>query len=97
MYYFNLETGEMLTGNHTIENVNYVFNSVGTLRDGFTTDIYGNIRYYFPDGTYANDWYTIAGIKYFFNSLGVMIGKNVKKVIDVSGHQKEIDWDTVKE
>ena len=96
MYYFNLETGEMLTGNHTIENVNYVFNSDGTLRDGFTTDIYGNVRYYFPDGTYANDWYTIAGTKYFFNSLGVMIGKNVKKVIDVSAHQGEIDWDTVK-
>ena len=96
MYYFNLETGEMLTGNHQIDGINYVFNADGTLRDGFTTDIDGNIRYYFPDGTYAKDWCTIAGIKYFFNSLGIMIGKNVKKVIDVSEHQGVINWDVVK-
>ena len=96
MYYFDLITGEMFIGNHQIDGVNYIFNDDGTLRDGFATDIYGNIRYYFPDGTYATDWYTIAGTKYFFNSLGVMIGKNVKKVIDVSAHQGKIDWEMVK-
>ena len=64
--------------------------------DGFVTDIYGNTKYYYPDGTYANDWVYIAGTKYFFNSLGNMIGKNVRKAIDVSSHQSMIDWDRVK-
>ena len=96
MYYFNTDTGIMVIGNKIIDGVNYIFNSNGTLKDGFTTDINGNVRYYFPDGTYAKDWYNIAGTKYFFNSLGVMIGKNVKKVIDVSAHQGQIDWNLVK-
>ena len=95
MYYFDPNTGEMTVGNKTIDNVNYVFYDDGRLRDGFVTDTDGNTRYYYPDGSFANDWVTIAGTKYFFNSLGVMIGKNVKKVIDVSEYQKEIDWDTV--
>ena len=96
MYYFNPVTGEMAVGNKTIDKVNYVFYDDGKLRDGFVTDTDGNRRYYFPDGSYANDWITIAGVKYFFNSLGVMIGENVKKVIDVSYHQGIIDWDKVK-
>ena len=95
MYYFDLETGEMATGAKTIEEVNYIFNENGKLKDGFVTDTAGNIRYYFPDGSYANDWVTIAGVKYFFNSLGVMVAKNAKKVIDVSYHNKNIDWHTV--
>ena len=95
MYYFDVETGEMAVGNKTIDSVNYVFNPDGKLRDGFVTDTDGNTRYYFPDGTYANDWITIAGTKYFFNALGVMIGENVKKVIDVSVYQGYIDWNTV--
>ena len=86
--------------NHELLDTKYnstwkFFNADGTLRDGFVTDTDGNIRYYFPDGTFANDWITIAGTKYFFNSLGVMIGKNVKNVIDVSEYQGYIDWDTV--
>ena len=95
MYYFDPSTGEMAVGEKTIDNVNYVFNADGKLRDGFVTDTDGNIRYYYPDGTYANDWVTITGKKYFFNSLGIMIGENVKKVIDVSAYQGVIDWDTV--
>ena len=95
MYYFDPSSGEITIGNKIIDNVNYFFYDDGKLRDGFTTDTDGNTRYYFPDGSYANDWITIAGTKYFFNSLGVMIGKNVKKVIDVSAHQGYIDWDTV--
>ena len=95
MYYFDPNTGAMTTGNVTIDGVNYIFKSDGKLQDGFTTDTEGNTRYYFPDGSFANDWVTIAGTKYFFNSLGVMIGKNVKKVIDVSSYQGEINWDRV--
>ena len=95
MYYFDPSSGGMTTGNITIDNVNYFFYEDGKLRDGFTTDTDGNTRYYFPDGSFADDWITIAGTKYFFNSLGVMIGSNVKKVIDVSEYQGWIDWDTV--
>ena len=96
MYYFIPDTGEMVTGERTIDDVNYVFNESGKLRDGFVTDVYGNVRYYFPDGSFANDWITIAGTKYFFNSLGVMIAKNAKKMIDISYHNKEVDWWTAK-
>ncbi|NBK97749.1 MAG: hypothetical protein EOM50_06980 [Erysipelotrichia bacterium] len=44
-----------------------------------------------------NDWTIINGVKYFYNSLGEQIGTaNAKRVIDVSEHQKVIDWATVK-
>ena len=95
MYYFDQTTGIMCIGENTIEGVNYIFSKNGKLQDGFTTDIAGNVRYYFPDGTYANDWITITGKKYFFNSLGIMVGENVKKVIDVSSYQGDIDWERV--
>lgn len=70
------------TTNHYVETGFY-------RQDGYT---------YYKDknGKNATDWITIMNEKYFFNSLGVMIGKNVKKVIDVSSHQGKIDWDTVK-
>lgn len=56
----------------------------------------GKTYYYDADGKMADDFMFIDGSKYFFNSLGVLIGSNVKKVIDVSAHNKTIDWDTVK-
>ena len=65
----------------------------------FETGFYkqdGNIYYKDKNGVQATDWITIMQKKYFFNSLGIMIGKNVKKVIDVSAWQGVIDWDTVK-
>ena len=65
----------------------------------FETGFYkqdGNTYYRDKNGVQATDWITIMQKKYFFNSLGIMIGKNVKKVIDVSAWQGVIDWDTVK-
>lgn len=62
---------------------------------GFYTEN-GYTYYKDKSGNNANDWITIMNEKYFFNSKGIMIGKNVKKVIDVSSWQKDIDWDTVK-
>ncbi len=55
----------------------------------------GYTYYRDKNGNQANDWIRIMDTKYFFNSLGVMIGKNVKKVMDVSAWQGDIDWDTV--
>ena len=94
MYYLDPETGIMTFGNRTIDGINYYFYEDGHMQSNFVT-INGETYYYFDNGTKANDWVTIAGKKYFFNSLGVMIGENVKKVIDVSSYQKEIDWNTV--
>ena len=55
----------------------------------------GYTYYKDKNGNQARDWIRIMDKKYFFNSLGVMIGKNVKKVIDVSSWQGNIDWNKV--
>lgn len=47
-------------------------------------------------GFIATGFRFIDGVKYFFNSDGILKGTNVKKVIDVSSWQDEIDWDTIK-
>ena len=92
MYYFNPDTGERTIGTTVIDRINYEFDEDGRLKPGFTSDLDGNSRYYYPDGNYAKGWVTIGGIKYFFNEYGIMIAKNAKKVIDVSYHNGTIDW-----
>ena len=72
------------TNNHYLETGFYKDNNTGYT---YYKDKYGNN---------AMDWINIMGTKYFFNSLGVMIGKDVRKVIDVSAYQQDIDWDKVK-
>ena len=62
----------------------------------WVTDSNNNTYYYDAFGNMARDFKMIDGVKYFFNSLGVLIGSNVKKVIDVSKHQGIIDWETIK-
>ena len=96
MYYADENTGEIVVGERTIDNIKYTFLSDGKLKSGFVTDSNGNRKYYFSDGRFADDWYTISGTKYFFNSLGVLVAENAKKVIDVSYHNSNIDWETVK-
>ena len=56
----------------------------------------GYTYYKDKNGNQATDWIHIMDKKYFFNSLGIMIGKDVKKVMDISAWQGDIDWDTVK-
>ena len=93
--YYNSE-GQMQYGNQTIDNHKYYFDiKTGAMKSNFVYKD-GKTYYYFEDGKKAIGWVHIAGTKYFFNSLGDMIGKNVKKVIDVSAYEKDIDWDTVK-
>lgn len=79
----NNESINLSTANHYIET-------------GFYKDSNGYMHYKDKNGNEANDWITINGIKYFFNSKGVMVGKNVKKIIDVSAWQKDINWYRVK-
>ena len=54
-------------------------------------------HYYDAWGQMANDFKIIDGVKYFFNTPGELIGSNVRKVIDVSSHQKDINWEVVKQ
>ncbi len=56
----------------------------------------GILKYHQADGTYATGFKIIGNIKYFFNINGELLGTNVRKVIDISSHQKNIDWDMVK-
>lgn len=74
---------DLPTANHYIET-------------GFYKDSNGYMHYKDKNGKEANDWIIINGIKYFFNSKGIMVGKNVKKIIDVSAWQKDINWSKVK-
>jgi uncharacterized protein YjdB len=55
----------------------------------------GITNYYDVDGIMARDFINVDGVKYFFNSEGVLIAKNAKRVIDISAHNGDIDWDTV--
>lgn len=52
----------------------------------------GKTYYYTSKSTYLKGWQYIGGHRYFFNSSGVLTSK---KGIDVSVHQKNIDWKKV--
>ena len=87
--------GKMVYGNKTIDGIDYYFNTVtGAMKDNFIKKD-GNTYYYSENGKIATGWNNIAGIKYYFNNSGELIGKDVRKVIDVSAHNKKIDWDKV--
>lgn len=74
---------ELTTNNHYIESGFYSIDGKMYYRDKY--------------GNQANDWININGHKYFFNSLGEMIGKNVKKIIDVSKYQDgKVNWAVAK-
>ena len=93
-YYFDISYG-MATGWVTIGGLEYYFNEDGTLKLGFYQK--DGYTYYVDDnGIMATDWTIIEGRKFFFNSLGQMIAKDAKMIIDVSVHQGQIDWETVK-
>ena len=55
-----------------------------------------NTNYYDYYGSKVTDFRLIDGVKYYFNEEGTLIGKKVKKVIDVSSWQEKIDWNKIK-
>ena len=65
-------------------------------REGRWENKNGYTYYYDINGKMADDFITIDGAKYFFNSLGHLIARNAKKIIDVSSYNGVIDWNTVK-
>ena len=95
-YYFDPVEGYMYTGSHTIDGVAYEFLSNGKAKSGWMNDN-SKTYYYYSNGTRATGWVVIEGEKCFFNALYELVGRNVKKVIDVSAWQGYIDWDLVKQ
>ena len=71
----------------------------GTTEQSYVDSIFRIIdgkKYYYSNGVAVTGFRTIQGIKYFFNSNGVLIADNVRKVIDVSSHQGKVNWSSVK-
>ena len=93
--YYTANDGIIRTGVQIINGVLYKFNSEGKLESGWTTKD-GTTYFMQADGTFLTGWHIVMGEKCFFNSLGQLIGKNVKRIIDVSKFQGEIDWYALK-
>ena len=95
IFYLNMD-GSVVYGNQTIEGRDYAFGDDGFL-DGFK-NIGNTFVYYNPDGTIAKGVQRMAGKYYQFNEYIGAFEKYVNQriVIDVSAHQGDIDWDTVK-
>ncbi|MBE6157914.1 MAG: hypothetical protein E7160_03880, partial [Firmicutes bacterium] len=80
-----------LTGNHVIDGKNYTFQADGKMKSNFVT-VNGSEYYFLDNGQKATGWVYVGGIKHYFNQNGELIGRDVKKVIDVSYYQPTIDW-----
>ena len=93
VYYTNND-GIIQTGDILIDNRWYRFDNNGILQSGFQS-INGNTYYYNLDGSIVTGIQKIAGVRYLFDSNGILKASNVKQYIDVSSHQKTIDWDTL--
>ena len=94
VYYLHEETGEVITGKVSIDGTLYEFNGDGTWKAGWISTN-GKTFYYYLDGSKAVGWVNIAGAKCFFNNNGELIQENALKIIDVSSHQHNIDWNTI--
>ena len=91
------EDGKVLRGNHNIEDRDYKFNDTTGLVDGFKKE--NNKTYYYnPDGTQAKGIQYMCGRFYLFNENTGEFEKyaSIINVIDVSAHQKDINWSQVK-
>ncbi len=92
IYYF--ESGKYITGERTIDGKKYYFYDNGKMRSNFV-NLNGKTYFYYEDGTKATGWTIIGQTKYYFNPSGVQLGANVKKIIDISRFNGDIDWDKV--
>ena len=94
-HYYATADGSMAVGDVNIDGMTYHFTDLGRLKLGWSES---NGKTYFLDENAkpVTDWQVIDGVKCFFNSLGELIKKDAKYIIDVSTHQKQINWDQVK-
>ena len=93
IYYTN-EEGVIQTGIQTIDGRVYKFDENGVIETGFQT-INGKTYYYNYDGSMVTGVQKIHGIWYRFNPDGVLREQEFKRIVDISYHQGEIDWDTL--
>lgn len=78
--YYCDEWNNHVVGHQTIDGKKYYFNQSGILVTSESTG-----------------WQIIGNEKYFFNNEGEIVGDGpVKKVIDISEHNGDINWDAVK-
>ena len=94
-HYYATTDGSLATGDIEIDGMVYHFTEIGRLKLGWSES---NGKTYFLDENAkpVTDWQVIDGVKCFFNSLGELIKKDAKYIIDVSTHQGKINWDQVK-
>ena len=79
-----IEKGENAPGSVDVPYVDSIFKTIN------------GKKYYYEKGVKVTGFKVIKGVKYFFNSEGVLIGTNVKRIIDVSLYQGNINWNSVK-
>ncbi len=95
--YYAMEDGALATLRQNIFGAYYQFGKDGILEQGSWVKRNNKQYYYDNNNNKVTGWYYIDGLKYYFNQKGEMIGTGpVKKVIDISEHNKTVDWDTVK-
>ncbi len=70
-YYFDIQTGAMLTGIQTIDGVAYYFSDEGKNEYGFVKNRVGK-TYYFADTGLLTGWQTLNGKNYYFDEQGIM-------------------------
>ena len=97
-YNFDVITGAMKTGFQYIkeQDKTVYYDKNGHMLYGMQ-NIDGS-TYYFDKSTGAmkNNWAIVDGTKCYFGKNGELKAKNVKKVIDISKHNGNIDWPKVK-
>ena len=96
-YWYQNEEGELLKGAQTIEARDYIFNEETGFLDGFLYQN-NNVYYYNPDGTQAKGIQYMTGQYWKFNEETGAFEKIVRqiRVIDISHHNGDIDWNKVK-
>ena len=96
-YWYQDDTGALVTGAHNIDGRDYVFNEETGLLDGFKT-VNNKLYYYDPDGTLNKGIQYIARRFLKFDANTGEYEKIVRqiRVIDISTHNGQIDWNTVK-
>ncbi|MBR6004191.1 MAG: hypothetical protein IK068_05670, partial [Lachnospiraceae bacterium] len=67
IYYFDLETGIMATGEVTVDGVKYKFAEDGKHTEGTLVEKGGNVSYYFA-GKPATGWFEYEGKTYYFDA-----------------------------
>ena len=96
-YWYQDENGAFLKGNQTIDGRNYFFDESTGYLSGFKS-INDKLYYYNPDGTQVKGVQYMANKFWKFNELTGEFEKFVRqiRVIDISSHNGNIDWETVK-